>query len=396
MLETRRGRALGNRLIALAVLPLLFALGCAHIAPDRYGVHSIDIDGMEDLNEEALRSCLATAERERFTIHLGGGSHEECGRPPFDGGADIEMWRWPWTDWPLYDRNVFERDLQRIERWYRARGYYDAQVMSVNTDPPQAASEDRVTAESTCERDDDDEGCRVRLQVRVQEGEPVLVRSLSIAPERAEQLARGALGADLVEALAESWQLEIGETFDEALYDRSKNRMLRYLHDEALGCARVTGRVEIDREARAADVVVRVWRGAESRLGNITVTGNEDLREAVIRAVAALEPGQRYTEAALAEAQHYVYALGAFGSVDVLGRPRRNEAGACTGEVDVEIRVKPGRRLRYGLGGGVQAGTYQSELQATDVRQWDIHLLGFVEHQNFLGGLRRIRLEGRP
>jgi hypothetical protein len=82
--------------------------------------------------------------------------------------------------------------------------------------------------------------------------------------------------------------------------------------------------------------------------------------------------------------------------VEVLGRPLRDDAGACTGVVDVEIRVAPGRRLRYGLGGGVLAGTWQSGLEQQDVRQWDIHALAFVEHRNFLGGLRRIRLEARP
>ena len=44
----------------------------------------------------------------------------------FTVGMPVELWAWPWTDWPLYDPSVFERDLARIERWYRARGYYDA------------------------------------------------------------------------------------------------------------------------------------------------------------------------------------------------------------------------------------------------------------------------------
>ena len=28
--------------------------------------------------------------------------------------------------------------------------------------------------------------------------------------------------------------------------------------------------------------------------------------------------------------------------------------------------------------------------------QWDVHLLGKVEHKNFLGGMRRLRIEERP
>lgn len=382
-----------RKLLALA----LSFVGCASIPPARYGVDDVDIVGMEDLDEAALLACLATAERERLTFNLGGTARDECGDPPFDRrGLHLGLWRWPWSDWPLYDRNVFERDLQRIERWYRARGYYDARVVSADVQPPAAATSDRVEEDTDCERDADDEGCRVELTVRVTEGEPVMVRHLEIATTEADARARGALPPGLLEDLHDAWRLEEGERFDEALYDRSKVRMLRVLHDRGLGCARVEGHVEIDPEAKTADVVVRIWRGAESELGEIRVVGHEDLREETIRGVAGLDPGDEYTEAALAEAQHFVYALGAFASVDVLGRPRRDDAGRCTGVVDVEIRVKPGRRLRYGVGGGVQAGTYQSSLQTVDVRQWDIHLLGFVEHRNFLGGLRRIRLEARP
>ncbi|MCB9615700.1 MAG: BamA/TamA family outer membrane protein [Sandaracinus sp.] len=381
------GRA--GRVGLAAILGLLGA--CASIPADRYGIARIELEGVEEMDERALRACLASEERDRFSIDFSGRGDPSCGTPPFEDSADLRfrMWSWPWTDWPLYDRNVFERDLQRIERWYRARGYYDARVVEARHSPSSAASRDRVDESSTCEREDDDEGCRLSLAVRVEEGEPVLVRSRALHGQEG-------LGETLRGELDEAWSLEIGERFDEALYDRTKQKMLRAMRERGFGCASIEGRVVVDPELRRADLAITVAPGPRCHLGEVTVTGNDDLDADVILAVADLTTGQRYTGSLLDEAQHYVYSLGAFSTVEVIGRPLRDENDACTGIVDVEIRVTPGRRLRYGLGGGVLAGTWQSGLEQQDVRQWDIHALAFVEHRNFLGGLRRIRLEARP
>lgn len=379
--------ALGVALVGVA----LAVSGCASIPADRYGVARLELEGVEEMDARALQACLATTERDRLSIDFGGRGDPSCGAPPFEDAPDLRfrLWSWPWTDWPLYDRNVFERDLQRIERWYRARGFYDARVVAASHDPPSAAQRDRVDEATECEREDDDEGCRVALTVRVEEGEPVLVRSRTLDGD-------AELGGPLREELADAWALELGDRFDEALYDRTKAAMLRAMRARGYGCASVEGRVVLDPETRRADLAVTVAAGPRCTLGEVIVTGHEDLNDEVILSVADLEPGQRYTGELLDEAQHYVYSLGAFSSVEVLGRPLRDDAGTCTGVVDVEIRVAPGRRLRYGLGGGVLAGTWQSGLEQQDVRQWDIHALAFVEHRNFLGGLRRIRLEARP
>ena len=379
--------ALGVALVGVA----LAVSGCASIPADRYGVARLELEGVEEMDARALQACLATTERDRLSVDFGGRGDPSCGAPPFEDAPDLRfrLWSWPWTDWPLYDRNVFERDLQRIERWYRARGFYDARVVAASHDPPSAAQRDRVDEATECEREDDDEGCRVALTVRVEEGEPVLVRSRTLDGD-------AELGGPLREELADAWALELGDRFDEALYDRTKAAMLRAMRARGYGCASVEGRVVLDPETRRADLAVTVAAGPRCTLGEVIVTGHEDLNDEVILSVADLEPGQRYTGELLDEAQHYVYSLGAFSSVEVLGRPLRDDAGTCTGVVDVEIRVAPGRRLRYGLGGGVLAGTWQSGLEQQDVRQWDIHALAFVEHRNFLGGLRRIRLEARP
>jgi outer membrane translocation and assembly module TamA len=383
---------------------LLLAAGCAEVPADRYGVGRLRLEGVEAMDPRALRACLATDQRDRFDLNFGRTTEPTCNQPPFESTTRlrIPLWKWPWADWPLYDRNVFERDLQRVERWYRARGYYDARVTSSVTDPPDAALQDRVTDDSECDRLDDDEGCEVELGIRIEEGEPVLVEAIEMdGVAEVSQLDQEDT-ADLRESLRESWKLEVGERFDETFYEQSKAQMLRQLHESGRGCARVAGDVALDPRTHSANVRFTVEPGPETHIGYVSLIGNEDLRAATILAVADIEYGDLYTDSLLESARHAIYALGAFTSVDVIGTPRRNEEGQCTlddeghGVVDVSIRVTPGRRLRYGFGVGLQSGILGSGIQQTDVGQWDVHLLGFVEHRNFLGGLRRARLEVRP
>ena len=347
---------------------------------------------MENLDTEALRACLATKERARAKIGLGSSVEPECGVPPFDGDrVTLEMWKRPLKGWPTLDLSVFERDIKRIERWYRARGYYEAVVTGTRFNPPAAASSDRVSdqaGDADC-KEDDDEGCRVRITIDINEGEPVLTESMSVT---GDEVLRKSRRKELRKAI----KLKQQRPFDETLYDRSKAGMKYVLDQASFACSVVTGRVEIDREKKTAQVDFQVKPGLRSRIGDVSLTGQLDLPSKTILGTADINRGQPYVGSELADAQRAIYALGAFASVNVTGTPRVDENGECTGIVDVGIAVEPGRRVRWGVGMGFQAGTIEQVGQLGDARISDIHFLGLFEHRNFLGGLRRLRLEDRP
>jgi len=91
-----------------------------------------------------------------------------------------------------------------------------------------------------------------------------------------------------------------------------------------------------------------------------------------------------------------VYALGALASVNVTSTPRLNDDEQCTGVVDVNIAVEPGRAIRWGIGAGLQSGTIATLTLEQDTRISDVHLFGLFEHRNFISGFRRLRIEDRP
>jgi len=376
----------GDQAICATLAGLLWVAGCASVPSGRYAVSSVEVVGAEQMDDRAIENCLATYERPAFRLDLGANPDPTCGVPPFDADRlSLRFWRWPWTDWPIFDRSTFERDTARIERWYRARGFYEARVLSTTVDPPQAAMS-RFEVEQA-ELEPCQEDCEVDVTINVSEGEPVLINSIKIEGHHS-------LPDDVREDVEEVITLANGDRFDEAIYDQAKRDVAVGLADASYAHGQVRGEVDIDPVNRTADIRIQIDPGPPCVFGELTVVDNVDLDADVISAVALIEPGDDFSNQAIAEAQRAIYVLGAFASVVV--RPQLPE-DRTDRVIPVEISAVPGRLNRFGLGLGIQAGVLNllgSEQQS--IPQWDVHLLALGEFRNFLGGLRRLRLEERP
>ena len=349
---------------------MVFLSGCASAIPQgRYSVDSFDLEGTDNIDEGAIKACLATHARERAGFTLGAAEDPQCGVPPFDSTRiPIEFWSWPWTERPLYDEPVFTRDLDRIERFYRARGYYDARIANV-------------------EQEKDDEDRLIGLHVTIEENKPVVVTKVDIE-------GLDGLPASTKRRLERAQRLDEGEPFDEALYDESKTALLTALREASFAKAEVQGSVTVDPRAHAAQVKYRVTRGPACRFGRLQISGHEDLPPRPIWAAAGIEENSEYRASVLEDAKRAIYELGPFASVEVVEMPRADQP-----VIDILIKVVPGRRLRFGVGAGLQVGSDNASTAAGllgDVDYWDLHLLGRIEHRNFLGDMRRLSLEDRP
>lgn len=417
----------------IAARALLLALvGCAGVPSGRYGVRSVRLEGVRQVDPESIRACLGTRARQRFGIDIGLRGTPECGDPPFDGGhAIVDPWSWPWTEWPLFDESVFERDVERIERWYRARGFYDARVVDRAVEPASALAADHVS-----EGCGDGRGnCEAIATFVIEEGEPVHIARMSL--EGIDELPAG-----MRQRLRSVLLFRHGDRFDEALYERTKREMQRVLAESGYARARVRGDVKVNRTRREVFLDFLIDAGPPSVLGRICVVGYESLPPEPMLGVAALEPGEAFSLAELEEAQRTLYALGVFAGVEVSpihpderarpGGPEDatpdvatadgraevaatgtagQEARTCTPPparvpegreaVDIEIRVSIGRVRRVGVGVGLQAGqaiTFGTvtTVGAQNAAQWDLHASLVLEERNLFDRLVRARLEIRP
>lgn len=372
-------RAKGASACACFVLLATLA-ACASIPQHQYGVDTLRFEGMHDLDPAALRACLATRQRDKVTLGLASLRNPTCGEPPFDATRRSKrLFAFRWTDWPLYDEAVLKLDLDRITRWYQARGYYGARILSVEYAPESASRSDR--------RPEGEKDASLELTIHIEEGEPVRVRNLHL--EGQEGLAP-ALVAELEKAL----RLKPGDVFDEAMYDQTREALVRVLREAGHARAQVDGDVVIERAALAADVKVVLNPGPVCQVGEVRIASSVPVPTGPIRAATLLTPGSTYRESDLDDAQRAVYALGAFASVTV-----RGDLSKPGDRIDIIIEVEPRRASQVSLGIGVMSGVLTTGPvvdETVSVPQWDVHLIGSYEHRNFLGGLRRFRVEDRP
>ena len=372
----------------------LVVLGCGRIPADRYGVDRVRIEGVERFDPLALESCLVTRPRPRAGLTLGLGD-PTCGVAPFDQPRRrVALWAWPWTEWPLFDRVIFAQDLRRVERWYAARGYHEARVVRWSVDPPEAAEHDELPPEVQdpgCRRRRRRQGCRARVLIEVEEGEPTLVGQVTL---RGDETLPPALRARLARALE---GLD-GSRFDEARYDAAKNALAGALAGEGYARAQIAGDARIDRPSRTAVLHFRMRPGPRCVFGVLRLEGQGDLDERRIRAAADVPTGAPFSQATVRETQRALVELGAFASVTVEPLlPPADDAEANV--IDLRARVVPARRHRYRLGAGIAAGQFQRDFdggQTFSQPQWDLHGTLRYESRDTFGGLRRFSLEDRP
>ncbi len=318
-----------TRTLAAASLALALAVAaCLHPrgTPQRPAVTSFEIEGTHAVSAGELRDALAT---------------QPSGR-------------WAWQQVQYYDEDAFANDRRRIARFYQARGYYDARVESAEVVPDGLG--------------------RVRIRVRVSEGEPVRVVSVELpgieqAPEARERLGR--------------LPLRPGDVFTEAAYDATRTAIRDALTTTGWARAEVGEHADVDPGTHRAWVRYPVTPGTRYRFGPVFVAGASAIPRARIREEAeqAVHPGKTYDSSDLPKAQARISDLGVFGGVRV-GSGQPDDAQAEL-PVVVSVREAPFRTIRFGPGFLIQPVRYEMDA----VAGWS--------HRDWLGGLRRLNLDLR-
>ncbi|HEY6881139.1 MAG TPA: BamA/TamA family outer membrane protein [Polyangiales bacterium] len=368
---------MGWLLLALVLL----GAACAHKPKQRYGIEKLSFVGMKELDPNALRACLVTEQRDKVSLGLGAIVSPDCGVPPFDKKRiNARLFALPWTPWPVYDEAVLKLDVERIERWYQARGFYGVRILDVAFKPTSAHGNDACN--------DPASKCEVEIEVKIDEGQPVHVRKVDLDVE-------GKLEPKLVKRIYAAIEPRKGDIFDETLYDDAREKLADVVREAGYARVAVVGSVEVNRGLLVADIKFTITPGPLCHFGEIKLTSKSKIPEEPVLAATLLRKGQLYQQTALEDAQRSIYALGAFSAVTVKGDLEHSQGA----EVPVLIDVEPRRESQWLVGGGILSGISQDSaaaLEGISVPQWDVHLIGSYENRNFVGGLRRFRIEERP
>ncbi|HTQ05784.1 MAG TPA: POTRA domain-containing protein [Polyangiaceae bacterium] len=322
------------------LLAALSVLGCAKIPQQRYALDSIDFVGNEKLGDDELKDHIASRETPKFAGFIEG---------VFD-------------EYQVFDRYVVERDLERVERYYRAKGYYQARARVA-----------RVFQS----------GRHVRVEIVVEEGPPVLVGRVDLhgietlpAPIRAdaEQFARA--------------RMRLGRPLEEERLHGVEDEISRLLADHGYATAKVRGSADVDLPRGDASVGFWVEPGRPARLGSVRIEGLGKIPEDPVRRALDLKAGEPYSLSKLEAARQAVLDLGVFSSVvikpDVPPDTPPDAPPSDVMPLVVKVEVTKLRSVR--LGGGVELDSLKS----------DVHLTAGWEDRNFLGGFRSFIVEAVP
>lgn len=327
---------------AASILTALATAGCYRVPANKAAVARVELEGVDAEVAEALADRIATRASQRFLF-----------LPP---GVFYEV--------ETLDRFALRRDLGRIERFLRARGFYEAQVRAARVVPTDASGE------------------KVEVTIEVDPGTPVTVGAVRVdGVEGLEPTTREAIVAAAGETLA------TGAPFTEESYERAEKAVLRAMTSRGHARATVTKRADVDVGTHRAEVRFSVTAGPPVRIGRITFLGLDSLPEDAVRRVFGAQEGDPYSSEELDRSRAALLDLGVFSSVEV-DADTATTAGATErgGAVPVTVKCVPAKLRALLAGGGLQL----------DQRAGEVHgLIGF-QHGNFLGDLRKLDVRYKP
>lgn len=223
----------------------------------------------------------------------------------------------------LYKPDAFDRDLDRISRYYRSQGFLDARAFKLRENYSL-------------------NGRALTLEVQVEEGRRYTVRRVGVDGTKVID------GDRILRALP----LKPGRPF---LGDdlRKSIEAIRHLYGQrAYVHAAVDVDVRYDLKRALLDVTLRVREGPKVRIEQIKIEGNTKTQEKVIRRELSFYPGEYFN------ADEVQASISRLGRLRFFSDVRIDFAkGSKPGSEHVIVRVVEARTGSFVLGGGVSTAT---------------------------------------
>ena len=335
-------RALG--FLAMSGVAIALTGGCASVAPGQEAIDAVSVRGTNAIAESDVEDKLATEESARFLGFFSGVIY----------------------DYEIFNAATLQRDLARVERYYRSRGYYAAHARAGRVIPGM----DR----------------HVRVQIVVEEGPPTVNSDLVI-----EGIDTFAPGVRATVRLAARGALPKGAPFEEEKGDKCQSDARKALTDLGYAYATVKRDTYVDIVHHVANTTLSITPGETATFGPITIQGldpdgagprPQEIPEAPVRRAIDMLPGEPFSTARIDAATTALLDLEVFAAVTVVPDLSHPE----TRVVPLAVRVEPSKLRQVRLGVGVEFDEIKTEL----------HLIAGWENHNFLGGLRDFSVNFQP
>ena len=297
----------------------------------QWQVKDIVIAGNHAFSEEELLATLLTKER---------------------------SWYVPWRERPAFDPVTFTTDLERLQRFYEARGYYQSRV--------------------TSDLQVDEQEALVSVEIHIEEGAPVIVAEVAVEvsdppPPSTEATEQPDTTRPTGSILSERLPLHPGQIFTEEAYQQGEQVLRSVFLDQGHAHVQTTRRAEVDLDQQQVSVQYTVEPGPRAVFGETRVEGAEEIEPRLVLRELTYEPGELFSLQQVEVSRDKIVDLGLFRSVQLL--PAHTEGTPQIVPMRARVEEKPRRDLKIGL-------KYGTEDEFGGQVEWT--------HRNWLGGGRQL------
>lgn len=256
---------------------------------------------------------------------------------------------------PVYpfDDALIEVDTQRLEEFYRARGFHHVRILAVN---------------SKIDRGDKE----ADLIVQVNEGPRTKIRSIHYQWVGAEGQE-----PQLQERVLRMASISVDGPFDLELFHQTLGDLRQQLLQEGYPLAAVTGSADVTEASSLADILIHLRPGAPARIGKISFDGLADVPEELVQVEVDFARGKEFSPALVHQMEQAVKSTRVFRWVSTRLADQVRE-----GDIDLTVRVAESEPQTIKLG---------TQLSMETVR-WQEQLSLDYTHVNLFGNLTRLDL----
>ncbi len=285
-------------------------------------------------------------------VEISGNSNFSTSQLRGDMVTTTRAWYIPWRSRPRFDPVAFKTDIERLQRFYRAQGYYEAQV--------------------SYDLQADDKQDRVTVHITVNEGEPVQVSQVTL------QVTDEPALAPTLEALRSELPLSKGSIFTEEHYLEAESKIKARFLDLHYGRAVVTRKATVIVEQHAVEVSYTVEAGPSTVFGETTVEGTQLVDPKIVSRELTYKAGEPFSSTEINESRKNLLKLDLFGVVRFLEEDSPSDPSIIP--MRVKVSEKPFREWQAGIG-------YGTEDQVRAQVRW--------KHNNWLGDGRKLDVQVR-
>jgi outer membrane protein assembly complex protein YaeT len=259
--------------------------------------------------------------------------------------TQVRPWYLFWERENVFDPVTFREDLERIRRFYEARGYYQAQV--------------------TYDLAADSEKGTLQIRIAIVEGPPLIVSQVNV------EISASSLSPPKL-------PIEEGEIFVEESYRKGEETLRNFFLEHGYAHVTTERRAEVNLDQNQVIVWYQADPGPLTVFGETTVSGTDQVDPEIVLRELFYQPGEIFSPAKIAESQAKILALDLFGLVRIA--PKEVSGRPSTVPMEVQVSEKEPREIRVGIGYGTE-DKFRAQVR------W--------QHNNWLGNGRRLSVEAR-